>query len=679
MDKFLEQLLRHSAFRTLYRNTMERVPLVAKVVRRGPDSDDVAARVLASGYFDPIFYAQSVGTSFSSDIEAATHYTTFGEAQNYRPSDRFDPKTYRLCNPDLREIALPLILHYADWGAREGRWATQDAIANFQLGQQEYSADRSTVVLAVRDASMVDNALLAAKLASHLSKSFNVVTCLLKDGNLSGEFFKDTILVIKPKPGEDLRISPILLAEHIFKRVQKEYDLDYIIASGADADAAVIAGYLLHVPTLTFAHELTDNTALHLRNIICYSSRVVFPSQQAKLAAEQQFGTKFGHAAILQAETQITTSDKANYYDEVQELLKSCAAIREQEEADKVTLRSEPTLEKAPPGASPEFSEEDFITRYVRLGAAGIRRGLSGDTPRRPLAGFSPHIYATEHPYVDQPPFPNPLADWLRSGRRDGRWYRNVIRLSDFSEVRASRLRIALHIHLHYAELIDDFLLRIQSNQTYPDLFVSVTSEASERHVRNRVRSYGGSKINVRLVPNKGRDIGPMLSEFREELLDYDLLGHLHGKKSEGNTDDQSFGNRWRELLLQNLLGKRVAAIDIIASLFESNHELGLVFPEDPCIVGWTGNFEKAEELKKRVGLNMSLPAEIEFPVGNMFWARPKALAPLFEAAFSWDEYPSEPLARDGTMLHAIERMTPTICESQGFQWITTIVRDIAR
>jgi lipopolysaccharide biosynthesis protein len=40
-----------------------------------------------------------------------------------------------------------------------------------------------------------------------------------------------------------------------------------------------------------------------------------------------------------------------------------------------------------------------------------------------------------------------------------------------------------------------------------------------------------------------------------------------------------------------------------------------------------------------------------------MFWMRSAALARFVDLGLSWEDYPPEPLAIDGTLLHAIERL----------------------
>jgi lipopolysaccharide biosynthesis protein len=57
-----------------------------------------------------------------------------------------------------------------------------------------------------------------------------------------------------------------------------------------------------------------------------------------------------------------------------------------------------------------------------------------------------------------------------------------------------------------------------------------------------------------------------------------------------------------------------------------------------------------------------------------MFWARTKALMPLFDLKLGWDDYPEEPVPIDGTLLHAIERLLPFAARHAGYQYATTHV-----
>jgi glycosyltransferase involved in cell wall biosynthesis len=232
-------------------------------------------------------------------------------------------------------------------------------------------------------------------------------------------------------------------------------------------------------------------------------------------------------------------------------------------------------------------------------------------------------------------------------------------------------LKVALHLHLFYADLAEDALDMLMDAGISADLFVSCSSELSAQQLGVQFRRYRRGTVTIRAVPNIGRDIGPFVAEFGKELLEggYDLVGHLHGKRSK----DIGTGDAWRTYLWGNLLGGP-GVWSAVEHGFAADGSLGLMFPEDRNVVGWSRNKVFGEELRERLGVGCELPAVPVFPLGTMFWARPEAVRPLLESGLTWDDFPSEPLPYDGSMLHAIERLLPTICEETGYRWTTVFV-----
>ena len=170
---------------------------------------------------------------------------------------------------------------------------------------------------------------------------------------------------------------------------------------------------------------------------------------------------------------------------------------------------------------------------------------------------------------------------------------------------------------------------------------------------------------------------GPFLTEYDWLDDNYDLLGHLHCKKTP--QVDADFGQTWRRFLWRNLLGEGYPMMDVIAKCFEDDSELGLVFPDDPNIFGWMTNKEPVARLAKKMKLTVDLPRAFDFPVGTMFWCRPAALRPLFDLGLGWDQYPFEPLPGDGTILHAIERLLPFIVRHERYLVAATNVSGLTR
>jgi lipopolysaccharide biosynthesis protein len=206
-------------------------------------------------------------------------------------------------------------------------------------------------------------------------------------------------------------------------------------------------------------------------------------------------------------------------------------------------------------------------------------------------------------------------------------------------------------------------------NRTPCDLFVSTDKDHKAEALEQAFADHRGL-VTIRVMPNRGRDIGPLLTGFADEVTsgDYDIWGHVHGKKSE---ESGGVGDVWRDFLWETLIGGEHAMLDTAEAAFASDPKLGLLFPEDPNLIGWDLNRGIAENLLERMGVSRELPDFFDFPLGTMLWFRPAALSRLFDLRLDWDDYPPEPLPYDGSLLHALERLTPFVAEAQSYSFAT--------
>ena len=230
--------------------------------------------------------------------------------------------------------------------------------------------------------------------------------------------------------------------------------------------------------------------------------------------------------------------------------------------------------------------------------------------------------------------------------------------------------RVALHLHLHYPELAGAFLDDLVEAKSTADLFVTTTSDEKSLEIAYALRKYRGGRVVMTVAPNRGRDIGPFLTQVGQHVRggEYDVVGHLHGKRS--LSTDPEMGNRWRDFLVKTLLGGQSGMAGVLAP-FARDRSLGLLFAEDRHVVGWSGNRAIAAELAARMRPQPTLPEWPVFPIGTMFWARPAALEPLWQLGLEVADFPYEPTPYDGTVLHALERLLPSVCEAAGMSWAT--------
>jgi glycosyltransferase involved in cell wall biosynthesis len=401
-----------------------------------------------------------------------------------------------------------------------------------------------------------------------------------------------------------------------------------------------------------------------------------------ELAKDKKLRDSIGEATSALAQT---TFDMDRYVRRIDEIGGLAAESMRQRRADFETIVDDPLFEadiSLPPTADASARvREVAVSRFLAYWSAArtAPHQLDHLDFRRPCVGFNPQIYAHNHPKLLETDI-NPLADFIRKGYPKGSWVHDVIRpdLAKLRRGRWRRLRTAIQAHFYYPELIVDFLAKLGANGARYDLLLSTNEEAKAEILRAETASFSQGRVDVRVVPNRGRDIGPLLTSYGSELTkDYDVIGHLHGKRSSGV--DATMGETWREFLWQHLLGARYPMLDIALAHFAENEQLGLIFPEEPHLCDWDDNLEIAQELAVKVGLETPLPPFFEFPVGSMFWARPKALAPLLELKLDWNDYPEEPLENDGTILHALERLVPFAAQREGYGYATVHIPGINR
>ncbi|HET6255800.1 MAG TPA: HAD-IA family hydrolase [Puia sp.] len=230
-------------------------------------------------------------------------------------------------------------------------------------------------------------------------------------------------------------------------------------------------------------------------------------------------------------------------------------------------------------------------------------------------------------------------------------------------------MKVAVHAHLHYSDLVDQIARYLGNIPIRFDLFITITEPEAQRKIRSAVRSLAPkARLEVIPVVNQGRDVKPFYTDIAPRLEGYDVIGHIHGKKSSFNRGATS---GWLEYLLDALMGNR-KVVEAIFDLFERKPEAGLIYPpifhKLPYWANtWLSNRRWAEELRRRLNLPRLPPTYFSYPAGNMFWARAGALRPLFELRLKATDYPQENGQTDGEIMHALERIVAVSSLAAGY------------
>jgi glycosyltransferase involved in cell wall biosynthesis len=396
-----------------------------------------------------------------------------------------------------------------------------------------------------------------------------------------------------------------------------------------------------------------------------------------RLAADDTIRKQAGAACGRLAEQ---TFDMGRYIARLDDIGQNAARIMEQRRDDFATIDQDESFDTVGYlGPDSELATREaairlFLARAAVLGAG--QQPTKNYYYRRPCPGFHPQIYIHENGNRYDASVVNPLAHYIRSGKPAGPWSHEVITPDSIDHVTIDGVqpRTAIHVHFHYPELCDELLDRIALNRARADLILTTNSPDKAKLLKRATADYEQGNVLIRLVPNRGRDIGPFVTALGEQILEsYDLIGHLHSKRSL-RLSDRLIGERWRGFMWQNLVGGQHPMMDVVVDRMTKNPTLGLVFPDEPHLSDWDHNLPIAEQLARRMGMRLPLQPFFNFPVGTMFWARPAALAPLFKLGLTWDDYPQEPVPEDGTILHALERLMPFVARQTGYDYATTHV-----
>ncbi|MHB1657851.1 MAG: rhamnosyltransferase WsaF family glycosyltransferase [Acidithiobacillus sp.] len=233
--------------------------------------------------------------------------------------------------------------------------------------------------------------------------------------------------------------------------------------------------------------------------------------------------------------------------------------------------------------------------------------------------------------------------------------------------------RIAVICHLFYTDLADEIRGYLE-NIPFPfDLIVTTDDPQKVNAIENAFSSLGRGNLEIRIAPNRGRDIAPKLITCKDVYDHYEYILYIHTKKS----PHEDILYSWRNHLLENLIGSK-EIVESIFEMFRANKSLGMVAPSHfnaiKHAIGWGWNTIEVKKIAARMGIMIREEGRVDFPSGSMFWTRSCALKPLLELGFTIEDFPPEGGQIDGTLAHVIERIFFLSCERAGYQWyfITT-------
>lgn len=235
--------------------------------------------------------------------------------------------------------------------------------------------------------------------------------------------------------------------------------------------------------------------------------------------------------------------------------------------------------------------------------------------------------------------------------------------------------KIAVIAHMNYEDLIVQCFSYIAKIPEYIDIYITTKGRKNIESIRTKINELSKSNIKIIVPKDRGREISGLLVACKDILMKYDYLCFVHDKKSNRGEGYQTVGQSFCDILWENSI-KNSIYIENVIQKFEDEPRLGLLAPPVPYhsklfmvgFSGWCNSYDKTVQLAERLKLNCIIDRNRQpFVLGTTFWCRTKALRPLFEAGFDYEDFEPEPMPTDNTISHAIERILPYVAQSEGY------------
>jgi GT2 family glycosyltransferase len=233
----------------------------------------------------------------------------------------------------------------------------------------------------------------------------------------------------------------------------------------------------------------------------------------------------------------------------------------------------------------------------------------------------------------------------------------------------AKTLSTAILLHAYHVEILGEIAGFLKRIPFAADLIITTDTQAKAKTAAQVFAGWSAGRVEVRLAPNRGRNVAPQLITCRDVYDTHELVLILHTKVS-SHTDELA---GWREFLLRNLVGSQ-SVMRAAMEAFLQMPKLGVVAPRTfPAVrrhLIWGVNYETCRGLAERLGFLLYPDSPLDCPAGFMFWARSAALKPLLDLGLAWEDFAEEGGQKDGTVAHALERLIFHACELSGHRWV---------
>ncbi len=234
--------------------------------------------------------------------------------------------------------------------------------------------------------------------------------------------------------------------------------------------------------------------------------------------------------------------------------------------------------------------------------------------------------------------------------------------------------KCALIMHIYYLDILDEAIQYASSMPAGADIYITTPFERQKAEIE-KVFSVLKNRIFVRIIENRGRDVSALLVGCADVVREYEYICFWHDKKSK-QVKPESVGRSWGYKVSNCVLASEIYVCNVIR-MFEENPFLGILSPLPPAhglyfnlgTCEWGLNYEKTKRLAEKLHICVPIDRNTppSAPLGTVFWFRGRALRSLVEYGWKYTDFPEEPNAIDGTILHSIERIYGYAAQQEGY------------
>ena len=255
-----------------------------------------------------------------------------------------------------------------------------------------------------------------------------------------------------------------------------------------------------------------------------------------------------------------------------------------------------------------------------------------------------------------------------------------VNNLHILEKLKEQNKKCALIVYIYYQQSVLRCLNYAQYLNDIFDIYIVSSSQLTLDECKRLSIEKNLTVKRFIIKQNRGRDVSSYLIECRDVFFEYEYVCYFHDKMSpqlKNNLNSVDFF----EHCMDSILPSREYALNVL-NTFENDEKLGLLVPPP---LNWglfffsehllnSNNAIMMKKIFKDLSINLPFDNNPIAPYGDYFWCRTKALRIIFNKQWQYSDFPYEPLPIDGTILHAIERVHPTVAQASGFlsAWINS-------